>query len=852
MERDATRQRARDLDQFWDALLDDPSTTTAPPAHLGDVRARVLRALSAPIASPELAAAQERVWRRLLRSQVRTTGKDEPMPTPLTLSPNGHVSFLTAPPRGWQLGPRQSPRTWIQPALAVLLIAALLAAYFTVIRRDEPATFVPAVATPAGDDATPGGWPMYRGNPGRTGETSGPAVTGPPAILWQFAAGADSAIPPAISGGVVYLPTDGDAFYALDAATGRVNWQTAGNFAMPSASADTLFFDAPDDVLVARDLTTGQTLWQATPGNRFWTPLVDSGTVYYPSEGNLIVARDARTGEERWVSEQTAVASRSAALADGILVAGSDGHHVYGVDQATGKTRWQYALGGDGATIQTPAIANGIAYAGTFGGGQNTFVALDLQTGAERWRLDGTDEDSFGAAGVADGLVFVPSDSGALRALDAATGELRWTYTSSQAIASAPAIADGIVYASTASGGNGVVVAMDAATGSERWQMPLDGLLNYGPALADGRLYAGTTVGNVYAIGSASDLPPGATPAVTTPSAMAQATPAANAVGESASATPTAATLTTEWILSKEDGAFAGALSALEIDPFGRLWTCNLADGSIQILDRDGNQLARVTGGLGSGPDEWNWHTDSPDGGSYEGCGIAFAPDGTTYITDGGNGRVKELDPSGKLIDTWSTADPEDGRLHGPVGIARLADGTFLVIDWGIRTTTRRFSADGELLGDFDPGEGFDVSSFDAISAQEDAAGNLWFVELGPSRVVTFAPDGSLLLTIGDAPGSGPGQFNLPTDLTLDENGAISVADNGNKRLQVFAPDGTFLAQFTGEEAGIPRFGSEGGSIASVESGGNGYLYVTDYARDDLLNGDQRLIKFRITLPGEP
>ena len=129
----------------------------------------------------------------------------------------------------------------------------------------------------------------------------------------------------------------------------------------------------------------------------------------------------------------------------------------------------------------------------------------------------------------------------------------------------------------------------------------------------------------------------------------------------------------------------------------------------------------------------------------------------------------------------------------------------------------------------------------------------MWFVELTQNRVVKFAPDGTVLLTIGGpSPGTRPGQFNGPTDLALDEAGNIYVADNANQRLQVFAPDGTFLAQFTGEEAGIPRFGSEGGAIASVASGGNGYLYVTDYARDDPVDGDQRLIKFRITLPGEP
>ena len=306
-------------------------------------------------------------------------------------------------------------------------------------------------------------------------------------------------------------------------------------------------------------------------------------------------------------------------------------------------------------------------------------------------------------------------------------------------------------------------------------------------------------------------------------------------------------------MLSHQENGFAGALSAVEIDPFGRLWTCDVLNGAIQILDRDGNELATVAGGLGSGPEQWNWSVYSPDGGSFIGCGIAFAPDGTAYVTDGGNDRIKVLDSTGALIDAWSTQAKKDSRASGPVSVTWRANGELLVIDFGPRTVARRFSPDGAYLGDFEPGGDIDASSFDPISAQEDGSGNLWLAELAENRVIKLAPDGSLLLAIGGiAAGTGPGQFKEPTDLASDDLGNIYVADNGNQRLQVFAPDGAFLAQFTGEEAGLPRFGKEGGGTASVISGGRGYLYLTDYSREDVPNGDMRLIKFHITLPDRP
>ena len=115
--------------------------------------------------------------------------------------------------------------------------------------------------------------------------------------------------------------------------------------------------------------------------------------------------------------------------------------------------------------------------------------------------------------------------------------------------------------------------------------------------------------------------------------------------------------------------------------------------------------------------------------------------------------------------------------------------------------------------------------------------------------MVKLTPEGELLLAIGGTnPGNQPGQFSEPTTMAVDAQGNVFVADDDNSRLQVFAPDGTFLAEFTGDEAGIPRFGAQGGGFPNIVDGGNGYLFVTDYADDDLV-GDERLMKLQILLP---
>ncbi len=78
-----------------------------------------------------------------------------------------------------------------------------------------------------------------------------------------------------------------------------------------------------------------------------------------------------------------------------------------------------------------------------------------------------------------------------------------------------------------------------------------------------------------------------------------------------------------------------------------------------------------------------------------------------------------------------------------------------------------------------------------------DAAGNTYISDgYINSRVAKVDKDGNWIKSWGE-PGSGPGQFNTPHSIALDAQGLVYVADRGNRRIQVFDPDGGFLRQIT-------------------------------------------------------
>lgn len=103
-----------------------------------------------------------------------------------------------------------------------------------------------------------------------------------------------------------------------------------------------------------------------------------------------------------------------------------------------------------------------------------------------------------------------------------------------------------------------------------------------------------------------------------------------------------------------------------------------------------------------------------------------------------------------------------------------------------------------------------------------DAAGRIYVIDAGNSRVQVFDPTGVPVLAFGSY-GSLPGQFVAPTDIAVAQDGSIYVADSGNLRVQKFSPSGVHQLSF-----GTP--GREPGQffnrVMSLALDLNGNVYV--------------------------
>ncbi|HJT17671.1 MAG TPA: peptidyl-alpha-hydroxyglycine alpha-amidating lyase family protein [Thermoanaerobaculia bacterium] len=192
-----------------------------------------------------------------------------------------------------------------------------------------------------------------------------------------------------------------------------------------------------------------------------------------------------------------------------------------------------------------------------------------------------------------------------------------------------------------------------------------------------------------------------------------------------------------------------------------------------------------------------------------------------------------ELDLTPIARPTILRFDGRTGALKAAWGVNQFAMPHGLTVDAGDNVWVTdvalqqvfKFSHDGRLL--LTIGErgvrGADGSHFDRPTKVAVARDGAFYVSDGNrnNRVVKFAPDGRFLMQWGSK-GSGPGEFDLPHGIALDDRGRVYVADRGNARVEIFESEGRYAGEWKGPQFGRPfdiAFRADG--VAFIADGGD-------------------------------
>ena len=346
---------------------------------------------------------------------------------------------------------------------------------------------------------------------------------------WKHRTGGPVASTPAIANGTLYVASYDGKLYALDAKSGATRWTfaTGGErrfeakglhgflprnqtfadpfdvyLSSPVAVDRRVFFGSGDGNVYALDAASGRVEWQFATGDVVHaSPAYANGVVYIGSFDGDFYALDAATGRERWrfhggrdpaIHNQVGFQS-SPAIVDGIVYTGCRDSNLYALDAATGAEKWRYNASGSWINT-TPAIVGGKVVFGT--SDSRLFLVADAKTGKPLVQQQAK-AYIFASPTVAGDVVLVGVLNGTLEARAIATGDVLWTFATDASRRNAG-------WALTSGGEfNGALLFSslwrEAPIVAAERQFDVGSIFS-SPLVVDGVVYVGSNDGSVYAI----------------------------------------------------------------------------------------------------------------------------------------------------------------------------------------------------------------------------------------------------------------------------------------------------------------------------------------------------------------
>ena len=250
-------------------------------------------------------------------------------------------------------------------------------------------------------------------------------------------------------------------------------------------------------------------------------------------------------------------------------------------------------------------------------------------------------------------------------------------------------------------------------------------------------------------------------------------------------------------VLALVNGAAVASLAGDGPEAFtpGSLLVLSAPGGAVAAFDPGGQALPAPVTGLADPVD------------------LAFAPDGTLFISDRGPDAVLVYDAGNHLLEML-------GAGAGMVDVAGLAFGPAGHLFVASTGTDRvcAFDRDGVLVQQIGAASGLSAPWGLAFGAD----GRLYVASSASDRVLAFDPLGTLAGEIG----AGSGLVE-PHGLAFGPDGRLYVASHGSGRVLVFGADG-----------GLAESWGEGGELVDPDAlafGPDGLLYVSSAGRDEVV-----------------
>ncbi|MFH1498333.1 MAG: hypothetical protein ABII82_10955, partial [Verrucomicrobiota bacterium] len=281
-------------------------------------------------------------------------------------------------------------------------------------------------------------------------------------------------------------------------------------------------------------------------------------------------------------------------------------------------------------------------------------------------------------------------------------------------------------------------------------------------------------------------------------------------------------TLAGSWMPGHQDGEATQAMfrepRKICVDASGNVYVADSGNFCIRKITPDGTVST-----LAGSPSGYGYRDDVGQLArfGYPLGGICVDSENNVYVADRGNFRIRKITPNGS-VSTFSGSGvygyldgtKSSARFGGLADVAIDAMGGLIVADED-NQRIRRVNPDGSVSTiagtdtyGYTNGNGTIASFKSPRGLAMDRNGNLYIADQGNHRIRKISPNGDVNNYAGsgqtgnsDGPAS-TSRFYFPTDVIMDSDDNVIVADTYNHRIRKITPDGN-VTTIAGSTAGF-------------------------------------------------
>lgn len=284
--------------------------------------------------------------------------------------------------------------------------------------------------------------------------------TGKP--VWAFQTGGKIYSTPEVSGDFVVAGSSDNNIYCLWASTGKLAWKYAtpkAVLASPVIKNKRVFIGGSDGHFRSFDLKTGKLIWDFAQVKGFVVtkPLIYNGAIFFGCWANDFYALDMKTGQQLWKwnngasNRMFSPAACYPVAANGRIFIVAPDRYMTALNAQTGKVIWRKQMPGTRVRESMGLSRDkSLVYVKTMDG-QLKGISTSADSMEIKWisKLQLPYELAPSAILESKGVVYVPSHSGLVSAIDRKSGNVLWQYK----------ISNGLVNPISAAGKNRIIVS---------------------------------------------------------------------------------------------------------------------------------------------------------------------------------------------------------------------------------------------------------------------------------------------------------------------------------------------------------------------------------------------------------